>query len=211
MILENLPRTPSVSFKVFLAAAMLPLLLAGCTAPAAPEAGDRVSASATARPAGHLLADQGLAGLDARAIVDKLDAIALDDRASDLMASIRPNELLLRDGEGREETLPMPADEFYVSFAPYVSRTHDCHFHSLTTCVGELQNAEVSVKITDDATGEVLVDDSLTTFDNGFVGLWLPRGIDATVTVEHDGKTASSPITTKGDDAATCVTTLHLA
>lgn len=105
----------------------------------------------------------------------------------------------------------MPADEFYVSFAPYVSRTHDCHFHSLTTCVGELQNAEVSVKITDDATGEVLVDDSLTTFDNGFVGLWLPRGIDATVTVEHDGKTASSPITTKGDDAATCVTTLHLA
>jgi hypothetical protein len=127
------------------------------------------------------------------------------------MASIRPNELLLRDGEGREETLPMPADEFYVSFAPYVSRTHDCHFHSLTTCVGELQNAEVSVKITDDATGEVLVDDSLTTFDNGFVGLWLPRGIDATVTVEHDGKTASSPITTKGDEAATCVTTLHLA
>ena len=105
----------------------------------------------------------------------------------------------------------MPADEFYVSFAPYVSRTHDCHFHSLTTCVGELQNAEVSVKITDDATGEVLVDDSLTTFDNGFVGLWLPRGIDATVTVEHDGKTASSPITTQGDDAATCVTTLHLA
>ena len=110
MILENLPRTPSVSFKVFLAAAMLPLLLAGCTAPAAPEAGDRVSASAAAKPVGDLLADQGLAGLDARAIVDKLDAIALDDRASDLMASIRPNELLLRDGEGREETLPMPAD-----------------------------------------------------------------------------------------------------
>ena len=76
MILENLPRTPSVSFKVFLAAAMLPLLLAGCTAPAAPEAGDRVSASAAAKPVGDLLADQGLAGLDARAIVDKLDAIA---------------------------------------------------------------------------------------------------------------------------------------
>ena len=211
MILENLPRTPSVSFKVFLAAAMLPLLLAGCTAPAAPEAGDRVSASAAAKPVGDLLADQGLAGLDARAIVDKLDAIALDDRASDLMASIRPNELLLRDGEGREETLPMPADEFYISFAPYVSRTHDCHFHSLTTCVGELQNAEVELTLTDDASGAVLLEGTRTTFDNGFTGIWVPRGIHATLTVTHEGMTGTAPISTVEVDDPTCITTLRLA
>ena len=122
-----------------------------------------------------------------------------------------PNEVLITDATEQETSVPIPEGDFYLSFSPYVNSSHECYFHSLTTCVGELQNAEVSVKITDDATGEVLVDDSLTTFDNGFVGLWLPRGIDATVTVEHDGKTASSPITTKGDDAATCVTTLHLA
>ena len=209
MILENLPRTPSVSFKVFLAAAMLPLLLAGCTAPAAPEAGDRVSASAAAKPVGDLLADQGLAGLDARAIVDKLDAIALDDRASDLMASIRPNELLLRDGEGREETLPMPADEFYVSFAPYVSRTHDCHFHSLTTCRGELANAPIHVTVTADD-GRVLVDEDRTTFDNGFSGLWLPRDIRATLAVTHDGHAYEAQIGT-GKDDPTCLTTVKLA
>ena len=123
---------------------------------------------------------------------------------------MQPDALVLTDDQERETQLPMPDDEVYISIAPYRDQTHDCYFHSLTTCVGELQNAEVTVKITD-AAGEVLVDDTLTTFDNGFLGVWLPRDIDATLSVEHDGHTGTTAITTKGAEAATCLTTLQLA
>ena len=34
--------------------------------------------------------------------------------------------------------------------------------------------------------------------------------VEATLTVEHDGLTATSAITTEGDEAATCVPTLPL-
>lgn len=36
----------------------------------------------------------------------------------------------------RLETTP---DEFYVSVTPYLEQTHDCFFHSRTTCLGELR------------------------------------------------------------------------
>lgn len=171
------------------------LLLAGCAAPQA--------------PTDPMLADHGLTGMTARQIVDKLDRTPLAERPTNLIASVRPDQLLLSDDQQRETSLPMPADEFYVSFAPYLSSTHDCWFHSLTTCVGELQNADIHVKVTD-SSGAVIVDEAMRTFDNGFLGLWLPRDIDATLVVEHDGHSVTLPITTKGDEAATCLTTLQL-
>ena len=155
-----------------------------------------------------LLATAGLEGKSGREIVEALDQLS-SPRPLPVMGSVRYDHVILSDGKG-EETVPIDGDEFYISIAPYETATHDCYFHNVGTCQGELSGEDIHVTITTDS-GEVLVDDSLTTFDNGFVGLWLPRGIDATVTVEHDGKTASSPITTKGDEAATCVTTLHLA
>ena len=48
--------------------------------------------------------------------------------------------------------------------------SHGCFYHSLTTCLGELDNEDIQVTITDEATGEVLVDEATTTFDNGFIG-----------------------------------------
>ncbi|MGC3955374.1 MAG: CueP family metal-binding protein [Propionicimonas sp.] len=189
------------------ATAIAAVTLTGCApAPAAPPSSAPVSSPST----DDLLAAHGLTGLDARQIIDKLDATPLADRPTDLMASVRPAELILSDDQQREATLPIPDGQFYLSFAPYLSQTHDCHFHSLTTCVGELQNTDVQVKVTD-AAGDVLVDEGLRTFDNGFLGVWLPRGVDATLTVTHDGHTASTPITTKGDQAATCLTTLQLS
>lgn len=210
-------RRPSAALGALVLATVV--TLAGCSGGDTPAADDTESAPAAsagqedpaAQPdADTLLADYGLDGLDAREVIERLDTTALAERPTDLMASIRPNEIILASAEG-EVALPMPTDEFYLSIAPYVSQTHECYFHSLTTCVGELQNADLQVTVTDDATGEDIVDTSLTTFDNGFAGVWLPRGIDATLTVEYDGKTATSPVTTKGDDSATCVTTLELA
>lgn len=189
-------------------ATVVALTLSACST-----GGEIASPSAPAETAAtgtSLLTDHGLEGLSAREVIDSLDSLAVADRPSDLMASVHPNELLVSDGE-REIALDMPADKFYVSVAPYVNDTHDCYFHSLTTCTGELQNTDVHVVVTDKATGAALVDETRTTFDNGFVGLWLPRDIDASITIEYDGRSATSDLSTRSDDDATCVTTMQLA
>lgn len=197
----------------FAAAAALVLSACSSSDQGAPPASPSTSPAAQeqATPEAQLLAEHNLDGLDARAVIDALDAMPVAERPTTLMASIRPNELLLSGDQERETALAMPADEFYVSLAPYINQTHDCYFHSLTTCKGEMQNTDVQVVVTDKATGEVLVDDTLTTFDNGFMGLWLPRDIDATITIEYDGLSATSDLSTRNDDDATCVTTMQLA
>jgi hypothetical protein len=186
------------------------LALAACTAPAQTPTGTG-GADDAAIASDNLLRDNGLAGLDAREIVDLLDSMPTSERPDDLMVSIRPDNLIVSDAAQQEVTLPMPDEQFYVSIAPYVDETHDCYFHSLTTCAGEIRNADVHLLATDSSSGEILIDETLTTFDNGFVGLWLPRDIDVTVAIEHDGRSATTDLSTRSDDDATCVTTMQLA
>ena len=181
-------------------AAMI-LTVSGCAAPA-----EEVPAS-TGDSA--ILTEHELDGLDARTLIERLDMMAVSDRPTDLMASIRPDAIQLSDDEGRQTSVPLPEDEFYVSVAPYVEHTHDCYFHSLTTCHGELQNRVVQVTVTDTATGVVLLNDMLRTYDNGFLGFWLPRDIHASITIGYEGRSASAPVSTGREDP-TCLTTLRL-
>ncbi|MGP6175039.1 CueP family metal-binding protein [Corynebacterium sp. A21] len=145
---------------------------------------------------------------DAREVIAELDTTPVAERRSDIMASIHPDALIITDAAGQETSLPMPADEFYVSVAPYATQTHDCFYHSLTTCLGELGNQPIQVKVVAED-GTTLIDEQMQTFDNGFLGLWLPRDIAATLTIEHEGRTAIREITTDAE-AATCLTTLQL-
>ncbi|MFE6995198.1 CueP family metal-binding protein [Microbacterium sp. NPDC057659] len=185
-------------------AALAALILTGCAAPA-PSPDTAPDASATSS---ELLAEHDLDGLDVRAVIDRLDALPVAERPADLIASVRPDRVEFSDQAGRTTSLPLPDDLFYTSVAPYTDRTHECFFHSLTTCLGELPNADVRVIVTD-ADGAVLSDEARTTNDNGFVGLWLPRGIQGTITVERDGLRASRPFSTDAD-SPTCLTTLQL-
>jgi hypothetical protein len=178
------------------------LALTGCAA--APV----VSAPTVSAESGNLLAENDLNGLNAKQIIERLDSLPVTERSQGFFASIRPDSLIVSDQGGREVSLPMPENEFYVSVAPYVTQTHDCFFHSLTTCLGELQNEEVQVTIIN-ADGAVLVDGSYRTFSNGFLGFWLPRDISATITLEHNGQSVTAPLSTSVDDP-TCVTTLQL-
>lgn len=187
------------------------LLLAGCTAndgtstasPATPSA-----STAAASGAGALLAEHGLAGKSAVEVIDRLDRLSVAERPADLRASVRPHELVLSDGT-QEYPLALPGDRFYLSVAPYVNQTHECFHHSLTTCKGELAGKNLRVRIVDDTSGTVLVDEERSTFDNGFAGFWLPRDIEGTLQVSYDGKTGQTRIAT-GQDAPTCLTTLRL-
>ncbi|GAA4287562.1 CueP family metal-binding protein [Georgenia daeguensis] len=204
--------------RIAVAAAGVVLVLAGCstTEPGAGEtsgagAGETAAAGATEAASSGVegrLAAYDLDGLEADDIVDELDRLPLAERPDDLMASVRVDQLVLSDGE-EELAMELPQDRFYVSVAPFVEQTHECFYHSLTTCTGELGGEEVQVTIVDDA-GEVLVDERTTTYDNGFVGFWLPREVAGTIRVSYDGLEGEAAFSTT-DDGATCVTTLKLA
>lgn len=154
-----------------------------------------------------LLAEYGLDGLSGQQIVEELEA-STEQRPLRLGASVGEDELLLDDGT-TEVTVPLPEDEFYLSVAPFVTQTHECFYHSLSGCQGELAGEDVAVTITD-ASGDVLVDEEMTTYTNGFVGFWLPREITGTIEVSADGYTGSAPFSTT-DGSPTCITTLQLA
>lgn len=185
------------------AAGALLVTLAACST-TAPEA-DQIPAITTDQA--DLMAAHGLNDMDGAQIVDHLDRVPVTDRPTDLMASVRADHLLLADSE-QEVAVPLREGEFYLSVAPYLNQTHECYYHSLTTCRGELANVDIAVRIVDKA-GVVLVDEQVTTFDNGFVGFWLPQDIDGTIEVTHDGLTGQSAFSTS-DKGATCLTTLQL-
>lgn len=182
---------------------------AGTTSPATPTSSSAAGApAAESEPGAALLAQYDLEGMDATQIVEHLDALGGTDRPADLRASVRPDVVVLSDGV-EEVSLALPADEFYLSVAPYVDHTHECFFHSLTTCQGELVGVGVEVRVLDDD-GEVVLDEAMTTQENGFVGMWLPRDLTGTIEVTADGRTGAVPFST-GDDGATCLTSLRLA
>ncbi|MFD1813138.1 CueP family metal-binding protein [Rhodococcus gannanensis] len=184
--------------KYLLAAALSvgALSLTACSADPVPPAPDALSAN-------------GLNGLDGRALIERLDTMPVADRPDGLIASVRPDAVLVSDDEGPETAVPLPVDEFYLSIAPYVGTTHECYFHSLTTCLGELRDEPVRVLATNRADGAVLADSTTRTYDNGFVGLWLPRDIEADVVVEYAGRTGRTTVGT-GPDDPTCITTVDL-
>lgn len=187
-----------------IAIAALTLLLAGCGTDdsGSGSGGDQVSTE-------EFLSEHGLDGMSAVEAIDHLDRLAVADRPSDLMASVYPDELVLA-GEAQEVTFDLPKEKSYVSIAPYVNTTHDCFYHSLTTCRGELSNEEIDVQITDSATGELLVDEQAMTFDNGFAGFWVPSDIAGTIDITHEGKSGSVELST-ADDGATCITDIRLS
>lgn len=193
-----------------LGAVLIALALSGCTTDTASGTADTGASTAEESAAAETSLASGVYdGMDARAIIEQLEATPVAERPTDLIAGIRPDTLVLSDTAGLEVTLDMPADQFYLSVAPYLTQTHDCYFHSLTTCLGEMRGAAVSVQIVA-ADGTVLVDEETVTNDNGFVGFWLPRGIDAEIAITAaDGRTVTTPIATGMEDP-TCLTTMQL-
>jgi uncharacterized protein (DUF305 family) len=51
---------------------------------------------------------------------------------------------------------------------------------------------------------------NVAALDNGFLGLRLPREIDAELTIECDGLSSATPISSSSDDP-TCLTTAYLS
>lgn len=190
---------------LFAAASVLALGvgLVGCSAD--PE----VAAATESSTQQTVLAAYDLDGKDAPEIIDELDQMSLEDRPADLYASVRPEGLLIKSGEDQEFTIDMLDEKFYLSFAPYVDTTHDCFFHSLTTCTGELGGEEINVRLVTNE-GEEIVNETTNLYDNGFVGYWLDRNVEGTIEVTYGDLRGSVPFSTAVEDP-TCLTNLKLS
>lgn len=150
-------------------------------------------------------------GLSGKSVVDIVNGMDVTNahRGSGVNGSVRGDHLLLTDEKtGQEQNVPVPDDLFYLSVAPYVGTTHECFNHSLTGCRGEFANTQMQATVKKDD-GSVLYEGPVTTFENGFVGFWLPRDVRGTMSFSYDGKTVEAPF---GTDATspTCVTTMQL-
>ncbi|MGP9682219.1 CueP family metal-binding protein [Brachybacterium sp. AOP3-A1-3] len=181
---------------------LVPFVLAGCGArddDQAPVSGDQ-----------ELLRDLGYEGADAQEIIDQLEALPVAERPRGLMASVMATALGLSDAAGREVELSLPQNKFYLSVAPFRDSTHECAYHSLTTCLGELRRQDVTVSVVDDSSGDPLEDGTRTTGDNGFLGIWLPRGITAELTCTVEDLSGTASISTQEEDDLTCLTSLQL-
>lgn len=161
-----------------------------------------LSLTGTKRAQTALLQKYDLTGLDTMAIVNKLDSSVTEPK--ELLSSITGESLILKDGKTTVQ-LPLPDDKFYLSFAPYENTVHPCGTHSLASCRGELMNVPVHATITDDK-GAVILDETVQTMANGFVGVWLPKNINANLQVAYNGKTVTAPISTFAN-SDTCLTT----
>ena len=177
------------------------LLLNGCAADTEQAANNAETSVQT------LIEAHDLAGMEAVEMIDHLDRVPMEERPTDLLASVMPEQLVLASAT-EEVALELPEDSFYLSIAPFVNQTHECHYHSLTTCVGELSNQDVDLTVTDES-GEVLVNEQRTTFDNGFVGVWVPADSNGTVEIGYDGMTGTTDFSTSRE-SATCITDLQL-
>lgn len=155
-----------------------------------------------------LIQAHGLEGMGAVEIIDHLDRVPLSERHPELIASVLPDRLVL-SSETKKMALELPEDSFYLSIAPFVDQTHECHYHSLTTCVGELRDEDVHVTISD-SSGEVLVNEQHTTFSNGFVGVWVPAGTTGIIDISYEDMNGSIQFATDAE-AATCITDLRLS
>ncbi|CNH98129.1 Uncharacterised protein [Yersinia aldovae] len=153
----------------------------------------------------EFLTQHGLVGKTTEQMIDTIDQ-SKQERPLAYSASVTGTELKLSDGQ-QAFSYPL-GDKFYLSFAPYVNQTHPCFNHSLSGCRGELANAAFDVKITDKA-GKIIMQDKVTSYQNGFIGVWLPRNIEGTIEVTYQGLTATSPFATHAE-SQTCMTTLKL-
>lgn len=129
-------------------------------------------------------------------------------RGQPVSSHVTSEAVHFRFADGTTVVVPAPDDVMLVSVAPYVTNTHPCLTHTMSSCQGELVSMPTRVRATL-ADGTVLMDEAKVTMANGFIDLWLPRDVAIELVVEVGGFRASGMVATFAG-SPTCVTTLKL-
>lgn len=149
----------------------------------------------------HPLSEYGMADKDVYETVAFLESTLFEP--GEMKAGLNSERLSVTTDAG-SFSYDMPDDEFYVSIAPYYDSTHPCGDHNLVTCRGELNEETFEVVVRDDA-GNTVLDETVESESNGFFGIWLPRNLDGTITIEHEGNEVDGDIQTF-TNSSTCLT-----
>ena len=117
-------------------------------------------------------------------------------------------------GDGSESTVAIPEDKFFLSIAPWVTFTHPCTFHVPTGCTGELVGKEMKVTARDVETGEIVIDQMITTQHDGFIDFWVPSQRHLAFVFEYEderfGLLTAKEVLSTHPDGQTCITTMQL-
>lgn len=141
-------------------------------------------------------------GLSVKDMVSKLDSITNEPIGSS--ASISGTQVTMMDND-QKYVIKLPSDSFYLSMAPYINDVHPCTQHNLVSCRGEQFNKEFDVNITTKA-GKVILNQKMKSMNSGFIGIWLPRNIEAVLTIKLGDLSVTQDIATFAD-SITCLTT----
>ena len=141
-------------------------------------------------------------------LTEKVDRLEAHLNEEDISYAAIFGDRLIYGNDHEEIEIELPSDQFYLSFAPYLNHTHPCVNHNLITCRSELVN-EIFHVVVQDANGLTIKEGEITTYSNGFAGIWLPKNIVGTITVAYGDLTATANIETY-PTSPTCLTTLEL-
>jgi hypothetical protein len=132
----------------------------------------------------------------------------LRSKEPDVWVTLTTEAIEFRYPDGEQVNIPLGNDEVAIAVAPYRMSTHPCSEHSVTGCSGELAKMEFSVMVTD-AEGSVVLSETISTGDNGFFELWLPRDQTLELVVSSSLGTARRDVSTY-IDSPTCITDMQL-
>ena len=128
--------------------------------------------------------------------------------APKITSHISTTEIVFEFPDGRKITKPLPGDVMYIAFAPYLDKTHTCSEHYPSSCKGELTGKNMHVTVTDNE-GKIYSESDMQTLKNGFFELWLPRNSKFLVKIDYNSRSGSELIET-GNKNRTCITTIKL-
>jgi hypothetical protein len=129
-------------------------------------------------------------------------------KTGEASVKIMPDVIQAKFSDDSSVDIPIK-DEFLLSIAPYVNRTHSCTYHVPTGCQGELVNQAMMVEVKDTATNEVVQKGMVKTQQDGFIDFWMPQNKSYQFTFHYQGKKVSEVLTTEKSDR-TCITTMKL-
>lgn len=149
---------------------------------------------------------EALKGVDAVRAMELANAWGM--QKASVQSYVTPQRIHFSFSNGQKWQVALPADRMVVAIAPYITRTHPCKVHYMSSCQGELVQTSARVVATN-AEGKEVFRGTVKTLENGFLELWLPRNQSYQLSLEVLGRSVTGLISTFSN-SDTCITTFRL-
>lgn len=129
-------------------------------------------------------------------------------KGSPVTSYLLNDRIAFEDANGETLEVPLPDDVMVLAIAPFIENTHACRTHNISSCRGELPLSDFTVSV-QQIDGDFAKELTLSTLENGFLELWLPKNGTYAVTIADGQLQAFEELSTFSSDR-TCITTMQL-